>query len=121
MIYFRMLQAGLRIYQKRVEKKLTQAELARRAGISQPNLSNIEKGKRDLTVSTLARIARALETDVRDFFEGQRQPVRQAEKRRSVSRISLTRSRIEMLARAIHRSKERFETVSHGGRLEIGI
>lgn len=39
---------------------LTQAELARRAHLPRPNLSAIEAGRRDLTVGTLARIARAL-------------------------------------------------------------
>ena len=68
MLYFSMLEIGSQIYLRRLEKGMTQAELARRAGIPQPNLSNIEKGKRDLTISTLARIAHALGVNVRDFF-----------------------------------------------------
>lgn len=39
---------------------LTQEELSRRAGIPRPNLSDIERGRQDITVSTLARIASAL-------------------------------------------------------------
>lgn len=40
---------------------LTQQELADRAGISKPYLSQIESGKRQGTVETLAAIARALD------------------------------------------------------------
>jgi transcriptional regulator with XRE-family HTH domain len=39
---------------------LTQQELAERAGISKPYLSQIETGKRQGTVETLSAIARSL-------------------------------------------------------------
>ncbi|ABA89027.1 antitoxin, XRE family [Syntrophotalea carbinolica DSM 2380] len=42
-------------------RSLTQQELADRAGISKPYLSQIESGKRQGTVETLAAIARALD------------------------------------------------------------
>jgi DNA-binding XRE family transcriptional regulator len=45
----------------RDHRGLTQQELADRAGISKPYLSQIESGKRQGTVETLAAIARALE------------------------------------------------------------
>ncbi len=45
----------------REHRGLTQQELARRAGISKPYLSQIETGKRQGTVETLIAIARALE------------------------------------------------------------
>src|SRR5438067_13634691 len=41
----------------RAKKGLTQAVVARRSGVSRPNLSAIEQGARDLTVQTLRRIA----------------------------------------------------------------
>ncbi len=44
----------------RLEKGMTQAELAQRAGLPRPNLSVIEQGGRDLTLSTLRRLAQAL-------------------------------------------------------------
>ena len=44
----------------REERKLTQQELAEQAGISKPYLSQIETGKRQGTLETLAAIARAL-------------------------------------------------------------
>jgi len=45
----------------RARRGLTQQELADRAGISKPYLSQIESGKRQGTVETLAAIARALD------------------------------------------------------------
>jgi DNA-binding XRE family transcriptional regulator len=45
----------------REHRGLTQQELADRAAISKPYLSQIESGKRQGTVDTLAAIARALE------------------------------------------------------------
>ncbi len=56
-----MLSVGQTIYLKRLEKNLTQIELVQKTGIPQPNLSNIEKGKQDLTVSTFLKICHALE------------------------------------------------------------
>ncbi len=55
-----MIPLGRSIYLWRVDRKLTQEELARRAGISRPNLSVIEQGGKDITVATLLRLAKAL-------------------------------------------------------------
>ena len=57
------------IYLARVEKGLSQKELARKAHVPQPNLSNIEKG-RDFKVSTLFRIASALDISVDVLIKG---------------------------------------------------
>jgi len=45
----------------REERKLTQQELAEKAGISKPYLSQIETGKRQGTLETMAAIAKVLE------------------------------------------------------------
>ncbi len=45
----------------REHRRLTQQELANRAGISKPYLSQIETGKRQGTIETLSAIARALD------------------------------------------------------------
>lgn len=55
-----MRPTGQTIYYWRRSKKITQANLAWRAGVTRPNLSAIENGGRDLTVQTLRRIADAL-------------------------------------------------------------
>lgn len=45
----------------RLERRLTQAELARRAGLPRSNLSAIERGEREVTLRTLRALALALE------------------------------------------------------------
>lgn len=72
---------------------MTQGELAARAGIPQPNLSNIEKGKQDVTVTTLRKIAYALDVPPREFFE--------EENKLGGHKIKLKRPTIEKLAHAL--------------------
>ncbi len=87
-----MIHIGLNIADLRVSRGWTQAELAERLGIAQANLSNIEKGKRDFTVSTLLRLAEALEVN----------PSQILEELSSASKVpSLTRTQIENLAEAV--------------------
>ncbi len=47
---------------------LTQGELAERAGMSQSNLSQYERGQKNPTVATLERLADALGVDVADLI-----------------------------------------------------
>ncbi len=44
----------------RLHRSLSQEKLAATAGIPRPNLSDIEKGKRDVTLSTIRSLANAL-------------------------------------------------------------
>ena len=53
----------------RIERGLTQCELAKRVGISQPSLCNIENGKINPTISTLKKLAKALECHVSDLID----------------------------------------------------
>lgn len=69
MLYLSMFAIGYQISKKRREQGLTQRELAALSGLPQPNLSNIEKGRQDLTVSTLVRIAHSLGLSPGSFFE----------------------------------------------------
>jgi transcriptional regulator with XRE-family HTH domain len=55
-----MLPFGETVLAWRRAAKLTQAALAARAGIPRPNLSSIERGKRDVNLSTLRALAVAL-------------------------------------------------------------
>ncbi len=48
---------------------VSQADLAERAGTSQPSIARLEKGQVSPTVITLDRIARALGTDLVIDFE----------------------------------------------------
>lgn len=56
------LQLGDMIRSRRIELGLTQAEVARRANISQPALSRIEGGGGVPTLAMLDGLARAMET-----------------------------------------------------------
>ena len=64
-----MNSAARSIYLKRLELGLTQKELAVKAGIPQPNISNIEKG-RDFKISTLYQLAVALRVRPEDLLSG---------------------------------------------------
>jgi transcriptional regulator with XRE-family HTH domain len=55
---------GRRIRQLRLERKMTQSELARAAGLTTGYISNIENSSNAPPVSTLHNIARGLGTDV---------------------------------------------------------
>lgn len=52
----------------RNHRGMTLAELSKAAGISQPYLSQIEKGRRDGTVSTMRALADALQVDLDDLI-----------------------------------------------------
>lgn len=67
----------------REHRGLTISALAEAAGISQPYLSEIEAGKRDGTVKTLAAVARALRVSLDDLapVERDRAPARPAKRR----------------------------------------
>jgi transcriptional regulator with XRE-family HTH domain len=85
-----VLTIGSRLKLERVRKSVSQAELARRTGIAQANISKIECGKQDLLVSTLLQICSALATPPSRVFEAA--PAR-------TNRFS--RKRLEALAAAI--------------------
>ena len=55
-----MLTFGDNILLWRLHRSLSQAQLATISGIPRPNLSNIETGKRDVTLSTIRYLATAL-------------------------------------------------------------
>lgn len=57
------------IAEKRVKKGYTQDVLAKLAGISAPQLSNIEQGKNKPTSTTLYKLSRALECDFGELFD----------------------------------------------------
>ena len=60
---------GYRIKALRIEKKMSQEELSVKSGISRTTISNIENGsEKNVLMSTLLRIAAALETTVDNLF-----------------------------------------------------
>lgn len=61
-------EVGERIRALRMRSGLSQAALARRAGIGQTSVSAIETGKQSPTVDTLERICQALGVALEQFF-----------------------------------------------------
>lgn len=58
------LLLGQMVHDRRTELGLTQAELAKQAGMTQPQLSRLESGGATPTVPLLARLAAALNADL---------------------------------------------------------
>lgn len=69
-----LVQVGSAIRRTRQDSGLNLQELARLSGISISALSLIETGKRDPRLSTLDKIAKSLNTNVRSFFGGAATP-----------------------------------------------
>lgn len=69
------VDVGIRLRQLREERGLSLRALARKSGLSANALSMIERGKTSPSVSTLYKLANALQVPVTAFF--QRQPERQ--------------------------------------------
>lgn len=59
---------GRRLRQLRLEFGLSQRELARRAGMTNANLSMIEQGRVSPSIQTLEKILRAIPISLADFF-----------------------------------------------------
>jgi len=60
--------ATSRLKVKRVERGLTQAELAKRAGVGLTTIVSLESGKHIATGKTMIAIAKALGANVTDLF-----------------------------------------------------
>lgn len=61
-------QIGRNIMSRRTALGLLQGELAEKMGMSQAHLSNIEKGKRSLTVEVMAAFAGVLGCEMADLL-----------------------------------------------------
>jgi len=59
---------GENIKKKRIEKNLKQCELAKLAEMSNTFLSDIETGRSSPAIKTLEKIAKALGTEMKEFF-----------------------------------------------------
>jgi transcriptional regulator with XRE-family HTH domain len=62
----RLLAESLR--RVREEASLTQVEMARRLGISQPTLARVENADQNVTLKTLGRLCRALRCEPGELF-----------------------------------------------------
>lgn len=91
-----MLAFGDTILLWRLNRSLSQQRLAALANIPRPNLSDIEKGKRNVTLSTIRSLAQALEVSPGTLVNGEPpEPERWKE--------GLTRESMERIAHAVAR------------------
>jgi transcriptional regulator with XRE-family HTH domain len=60
---------GQRIREWRLRRELSQADVARSAGITQASLSNYENGKRDMPLSTLLGLTSALNVGLGEVLD----------------------------------------------------
>lgn len=63
------LRLGKNLSRIRKEKKITQADIAKAVGFSCSYLSNIENGKVNATLSTVAKLAMAIEVSMEELIK----------------------------------------------------
>ena len=63
-----LIALGKKIKDLRLQKKLSQTEIAYRCGFDKSNYNTIESGKRNVTVVSLLKISKALDIDLIDLF-----------------------------------------------------
>lgn len=61
---------GANVRRLRVERKLTQEQLAHEAGIDLTYLGGIERGRRNPSVNVLGRLASSLDVHPRELLDG---------------------------------------------------
>ena len=54
---------GVRIREARIDREMSQQDLALAVGMEQPDISRIEEGKKNITLGTLARICKYLDIE----------------------------------------------------------
>ena len=64
-----LASVGSIIKELRLQKGMTQNELAIQCNFEKASMSRIESGKTNITLLTLRKISRALEVEIRDFFQ----------------------------------------------------
>jgi len=69
---FTLALFGKRVRQLRLKKKWSQEKLAEESGLHTTYISGIERGKRNLGIENVVKLARALKVDVGQLFRGVR-------------------------------------------------
>ena len=59
---------GIRIRQLRTEKKISQEQLSLLSGLDRTYIASVEKGHRNITVQSLEKVIKALDTSFAEFF-----------------------------------------------------
>ncbi len=63
-----IIALGKKIREERLRKKISQTEIAYRCGFDKSNYNTIESGKRNVTVLSLLKIAKALDVSILDLL-----------------------------------------------------
>lgn len=59
---------GKRIKELRNQQNITQEELSFRSGVSRSHIGMIEKGLRDISLTAIFKLSRALQTPINEMF-----------------------------------------------------
>lgn len=59
---------GKKVKEERLKRRLKQYELAKKAGISNTYLSDVEVGRTNPSIKTLDKLSKILEVDIRKFL-----------------------------------------------------
>ena len=65
-----LLKLGQRVRALRLDRGWTQEELAHRSGLNRSYMSEVERGRSDVSLSTLQKIARPLGISLAELFTG---------------------------------------------------
>jgi transcriptional regulator with XRE-family HTH domain len=65
------IKVGERITQLRTAKKLSQQKFSYEADMERTYISHIEKGRKNISLSTLEKVTGALEISIKDFFDSE--------------------------------------------------
>jgi transcriptional regulator with XRE-family HTH domain len=60
---------GLKLKKLRLEKKMSQEALAHCAELDRTYIPSIEKGERNVSLQVIAKLAKALDVEISDFFK----------------------------------------------------
>ncbi len=63
------IKVGKRIQEIRIEKNLSQQDLAAKCNFEKSNMSRLEAGRANATLSTLEIVSKALEVNVIELFK----------------------------------------------------
>ena len=92
-----MIPFGLCLQLWRKKRGMSQALLAQKAGVPQPNLSDMERGEKEVSLRTLRALAFALEIQAGLLADGMGPETEKP--------LVLTRDRLERIARAVSQGK----------------
>lgn len=70
---------GARLRRLRLERGLSQMQLAHKADLDPTYISAVEQGRRNLSLVNIHVLALVMEVDVRELFTSDDQPARQAD------------------------------------------